>query len=163
MPNIGALLKEEMTRLSRKEARRQVAALKKHVSQQRRHIAALRRQLGALERALSALRRDAASAASTADAGAGRARTRFVAKGLRSHRAKLGLSAADYGRLVGVSAQTIYSWEAKRSAPREAQRKSLAAVRGLGRRAARARLEKSATRAGAGIRGSRGRSGELGK
>lgn len=140
MPNLGALLKEEITRLSRKEARRQVAALKKHVSQQRRHIAALRRQLGALERVLTVVRKSNAKAATTPDAGAERARTRFVAKGLRSHRAKLGLSAGDYGRLVGVSAQTIYSWEAKRSVPREAQRRSLAAVRGLGRRAALARL-----------------------
>jgi DNA-binding transcriptional regulator YiaG len=163
MPNIGSLLKEEITRLSSKEARRHVAALKKHVAQQRRYIAALRRQLGALERALSVLRKDNARAASLADPGAGPTRTRFVAKGLRSHRAKLGLSAGDYGRLVGVSAQTIYSWEAKRSAPREAQRRALAAVRGLGRRAAKARLEKPEVRAGVGTRGSRGRSGRPAK
>ena len=72
--------------------------------------------------------------------------TRFVpfvpkGKGLRSHRARLGLSAEEYGRLVGVSAQTIYSWERQTSTPRAAQRASLAAVRGLGKREAHARLE----------------------
>jgi uncharacterized repeat protein (TIGR01451 family) len=67
--------------------------------------------------------------------------TRFVPKGLRSHRARLGLSADEYGRLVGVSAQTIYSWEGETSTPRAAQRASLAAVRGLGKREAHARLE----------------------
>ena len=79
-----------------------------------------------------------ASEASTAtDA----AQARFVPKGLRSHRARLGLSADEYGRLVGVSAQTIYSWEGETSTPRAALRASLAAVRGLGKREAHARLE----------------------
>ena len=67
--------------------------------------------------------------------------TRFVPKGLRSHRARLGLSAEDYGRLAGVSAQTIYSWERETSTPRAEQRASLAAVRGLGKRETHARLE----------------------
>jgi len=44
--------------------------------------------------------------------------TRFVPNGIRSHRARLGLSAEDYGRLVGASAQTIYNWERETSTPR---------------------------------------------
>jgi transcriptional regulator with XRE-family HTH domain len=64
-----------------------------------------------------------------------------VARGLRSHRDRLGLSAEQYGRLAGVSAQTIYSWERGTSTPRARQRASLAEVRGLGKREARARLE----------------------
>jgi DNA-binding transcriptional regulator YiaG len=71
-----------------------------------------------------------------------------VAKGLHSHRARLGLSAKDYGRLAGVSAQTIYSWERRKSVPRAQQRASLAAVRGLGKREARTRLEALSSRAG---------------
>ena len=45
MPNVAALLKEEITRLSRKEVRRQLAGMKKASAQYRRHIAALRRQI----------------------------------------------------------------------------------------------------------------------
>ena len=57
---------------------------------------------------------------------------RFSAKGLAKHRAKLGISAADYARLVGVSPLTIYAWEKGRSRPRQAQLEALGAVRGLG-------------------------------
>jgi hypothetical protein len=53
-----------------------------------------------------------------------------------------------------VSAQTIYSWERKASAPRAQQRTSLAAVRRLGKREARARLEAAGSRIGERTRGS---------
>ena len=69
-------------------------------------------------------------------------------EGLRVHRPRLGLSADKYGRLVGVNAQTIYSWERRKSTPHAKQRASLAAVRGLGKREARARLEPITARGG---------------
>ncbi|HSD42462.1 MAG TPA: helix-turn-helix domain-containing protein [Burkholderiales bacterium] len=140
MPNVGALLKEEITRLSRKEIRRQLAGVKKASAQYRRHIAALRRRIAGLERQVTVLGTRGLGREATAAAQSTR-RTRFVAKGLHSHRTRLGLSAEEYGRLVGVSAQTIYSWERRESAPRAEQRASLATVRGLGKREARARLE----------------------
>ena len=43
MPNIAAVLKEEITRLARKEAKSQVAPLKMANAQYRRDIAALKR------------------------------------------------------------------------------------------------------------------------
>ena len=53
---------------------------------------------------------------------------------------QLGLSAADYGRLVGVSALTIYNWESGKSRPRRAQFAAIVAVRGIGKREAADRL-----------------------
>ena len=153
MPNVGAVLREEITRLARKELRRQLAGTRKASAQYRRHIATLRRQVGSLEQQVSVLRTrmlDHTLAAATA---ADETRTRFVPAALRAHRARLGLSAKDYGRLVGVSAQTIYSWERKTSAPRAQQRTSLAAVRRLGKREARARLEAAGSRVGKRTRG----------
>jgi DNA-binding transcriptional regulator YiaG len=141
MPNVGAVLKEEITRLSRKELRRQLGGMRKASAQARRHIAALRQQITGLERQLSALRKRLHEGKPKLVEAAAPEGFRFVAKGLRSHRARLGLSAEEYGRLVGVSAQTIYSWEGKTSTPRVAQRASLAAVRGLGKRDALARLK----------------------
>jgi DNA-binding XRE family transcriptional regulator len=44
------------------------------------------------------------------------------------------------GALIGVSAQTIYNWEAEKSRPRKVQLASIAAVRKLGRRAIKAIL-----------------------
>jgi DNA-binding XRE family transcriptional regulator len=38
---------------------------------------------------------------------------RFVAKGFKSLRQRLGFSAAQIGKLLGVSEQSIYNWESK--------------------------------------------------
>ena len=146
MSNVAALLKEEITRLSRKEVRRQLAGMKKASAQYRHHIAALRRQISNLLRQLSVLQTRVSKRGPEARTATGVTQTRFVPKGLRSHRARLGLSAEDYGRLVGVSAQTIYSWERETSTPRAEQRASLAAVRGLGKREAHARLKVATSR-----------------
>ena len=65
---------------------------------------------------------------------------RFSPIWVASHRRKLGFTAAEYALLVGVSPLTIYSWEKGNSRPRARQLERLAALRGLGIRAARARL-----------------------
>jgi len=102
MPNLAALLKEAITRLSRREVRRQLGAMKKASAQYRRHIAAMRRQIGSLERQLAVLRKRALEGTSDPATATDETETRFVAKGLHSHRARLGFSAKDYGRLAGV-------------------------------------------------------------
>jgi DNA-binding XRE family transcriptional regulator len=140
MPNIGAMLKQEITRLARREVRVQVQATKKASTQYRRHIAALRRQVTALERQLAILRRRGTTTAPAATGDAPQ-KIRFVAKGLKSQRTRLGLSAADFGRLVGVSAQSIYNWEQGHATPRAGQLAILAARRGIGKREALKLLE----------------------
>lgn len=53
---------------------------------------------------------------------------------------KVGISAASYAQLVGVSGQTIYHWEQGKARPRAAQLEQLAAVSGLGAREIAERL-----------------------
>ena len=65
---------------------------------------------------------------------------RFSAKGLQARRSRLDLSAADFGKLLGVSAQSIYNWESEKARPRAEQIAKLAALRGLGKREVAARL-----------------------
>ena len=144
MPNIGALLKQEIVRLARKESRAEVQATKKASAQHRRHIAALKRQVATLERQVALLRRSALDRpqAATADP----TPLRFVAKGLKSQRGRLGLSAADYGKLVGVSAQSVYNWEQGNASPRPEQVKRIAALRSISKREAQSRLIQSAGR-----------------
>ena len=48
--------------------------------------------------------------------------------GWRPHREKLGLSAAGYGSLVGVTGQTICNWEQGRNRPDQAARILLAVI-----------------------------------
>jgi DNA-binding transcriptional regulator YiaG len=53
----------------------------------------------------------------------------------------VGLSASDYGRLVGVTPLTIYNWEKGKSKPRPKQLAAWGQIRGLGKREARRRLD----------------------
>jgi DNA-binding transcriptional regulator YiaG len=141
MPNIVAVLKEEISRIARKEIRSETTSLKKASSQYRRDIAELKRQVSNLQGRVALLEKrvlqNVPSQVTDADAEG----VRFTAKGLRSQRKRLGLSAADYGTLVGVTAQTIYSWENGLSRPRKQQLPALASIRPMGRRGAQARLE----------------------
>jgi DNA-binding transcriptional regulator YiaG len=111
MPNIAAVLKEEISRLARKETRSETTSFKTASSQYRRDIAEPKRQVSNLQGRVSLLEkqvlRDISSQVTEADAKG----VRFTAKGVRSQRKRLCLSAADYGKLVGVAAQTIYMGE----------------------------------------------------
>lgn len=64
----------------------------------------------------------------------------FSGKAVHAERQRLGLSASDYGELVGVSMLTIYNWEKGRSVPRERALERWLAVKGIGRAAAQKRL-----------------------
>jgi transcriptional regulator with XRE-family HTH domain len=64
-----------------------------------------------------------------------------VSKGLVSLRKRLGLSAADLARLLGVSMQSIYNWEHKKASPRKEQVAAIAALRSIGRKEALRRLD----------------------
>ncbi|MEO8536413.1 MAG: helix-turn-helix transcriptional regulator [Betaproteobacteria bacterium] len=139
MPNIGAVLKQEITRLARKETRSQVGSARKALAQMRRQIATLKRQVSTLERQLAVVgrRTSARIEGATATKDASPPKTRFAAKGLKSQRAGLGLSASEFGRLVGVSAQSVYNWEQGHAVPRASQLAVIAKHRGIGKREAK--------------------------
>jgi DNA-binding transcriptional regulator YiaG len=56
-------------------------------------------------------------------------------------RKRLDLSAAELAQLLGVSMQSVYNWEHKKSAPRKEQVAAIVALRSIGKREARRRLE----------------------
>jgi DNA-binding transcriptional regulator YiaG len=141
MPNIATVLKEEILRLSHKEIRRQTSILKKMSAQYRKDIAEMKRRITELQRKVAPLQKQVLKSASPQAAEVNGEHVRFTAKGLRSQRQRLGLSAANYGKLVGVTGQTIYSWEQETSRPRKQQVARIASLRHLGRREALARLE----------------------
>ncbi len=146
MPNLAAVLRDEVTRLARKEARSQTESLKKASAQYRRDIAALKRQVAKLERQVSLLEGLVLKKPQVPPISDGAARVRFTARGLRLQRQRLGLSAASYAQLVGVSPQSIYNWEQGITRPRKEQVAALVALRGIGKREAQARLRQLAKR-----------------
>jgi DNA-binding transcriptional regulator YiaG len=141
MPNIGSVLKEEIIRLSRKESRSQIDPTKKAAIRQRREVAELKRQVAQLARQVGLLSRKALGAPTVGPAADKGKPTRFNPKALRVHRERLALSADDFGRLLGVSAQSIYNWEHEKARPRAEQLAKVAALRGIGKREAKVRLD----------------------
>jgi len=144
MPNIGQVLKEEIARISRRAVRANTESTKKASTRHQREIVELKRQLKALQRHVSTLARQVGAAGREEAPDAEGQRVRFSAKGLRSHRERLGMSAADYAKLVGVSTQTIYNWERSRTTPSQEQKSRIAGLRRIGKREAQARISTAA-------------------
>jgi len=144
MSSFADQLKSEIARIARKEVRSETRALKKTNAQYRADIAALKRRFQELERALARLAKGGGgkavrAPASDEDASAAPG-LRFRVAGFANLRKKLGLSAAEMGQLIGVSAQSVYHWETGKARPRASQLAAIAAVRKLGKREVTARL-----------------------
>jgi DNA-binding transcriptional regulator YiaG len=141
MPNIAVVLKEEIRRLAKKEIKAQVGTIKQAVARYRSEIARLKRQLNQQQRQIQLL---------TNQPGQPRVKeepsesVRYSARSVRAQRKRLGLSAADYGKLVGVGGLSIYNWEHEKARPRKAQMAALVGVRGIGKREALTRLAEMA-------------------
>lgn len=149
MPNIATVLKAEVTRLARKELRGETETLRKAVSSQRTELAALRRRVQDLEKTVKLVARAAASSkpAPRATSEEEGGQFRFRAAGMASNRKRLGLSAADFGLLVGATGQSVYAWEAGKSKPRAQNLVAIAALRGVGKKEVAARLAALKTQA----------------
>lgn len=140
MPDIAGLLKAEIVRLSKKTIRQHMASVQRASATHLREIASLKRQIATLEKKIAVLQRTGVARPAPAGADAD-TRHRFVAKGLRSLRTRLGLSQQEFGLLVGVSSQSVYNWERETARPRPVQLAAIAAVREMGKRQARRRVE----------------------
>lgn len=141
MSKIASVFQQEIMRLARKEVNARTQVLRKASAQYRREIAQLKRDTNALSKQVAFLEQQERKRAAEGVPAANVKGKRFSRRGLVTHREKLGLSAAEYARLVGVSGQTIYSWEQGKSKPRDGQLASLVKVRSLGKREALKRLE----------------------
>jgi len=145
MPNIASILKEEIIRVARKEIRNEIAGLRKAVTTQRSDIAELKRRAVAANKELSVLNKSLAKkqaqAVEVTPGAPSKTGLRFSAKGLASNRKRLGLSAEQFGLLVGVGGQSVYNWEAGDSRPRERFLPAIAELKTIGKKEASARLQ----------------------
>ena len=141
MPDVASVLRDEISRLARKEIRQQVGPLKKINAELRRTLSALKSEVTALQRKVNFLGKREASRLGVAPKESVTKAVRFSPKWVKADRRRLGLSAKDYGVLVGVSSLTIYSWENGKSRPRAERLAAWAEIRGIGNREAQRRLE----------------------
>ena len=141
MSTFANQLKSEISRLAKKEVRAETQALKKASAQYRSEIAALKRRIAGLEAQIKKQGKSAArvKAAEKTDEGSGTS-LRFRVAGFAALRKKLNISAAEMGKLLGVSAQSVYHWETGKTKPRASQLAAISAVRKMGKREVTAKL-----------------------
>jgi DNA-binding transcriptional regulator YiaG len=143
MPDIAALVRNEILRLARRVSRQTAAKLRKDIVSLKRKVTELTRIAAELRRDNTKLLMDykermavpvVASAKELEHAHLGPSL-------IRAQRARLGLSREVFGKLIGASAGAVLAWEGGRSKPRDKARAALIAVRKLGKREAQWRLE----------------------
>ena len=111
MPNLAAILKQEISRLARREVRAALNATQKTVAQHKRDIAALKRENKTLAKKVAFLEKREQKRLGRAAPQKLAEGARFSVRSLRAQRRKTGLSQADYALLAGVSTLTIWNWE----------------------------------------------------
>ena len=134
MANIATIFKEEISRLSRKEVRIETEILKKSSAQYKSEIASLKRRVDVLEKQLTRLTKVISSSAEPKETSETSTRSRFTAKGFKTLRQRLGLTAEVLAGLLDVSPATIYGWEVGKSKPRDTQMEKIIVLRGMGKK-----------------------------
>jgi DNA-binding transcriptional regulator YiaG len=115
MANVAKVLKEEISRVSRKEAKSAVDPISKSNNALKKTVIDLKKRVAALEkenkRLLSAVKTEAPEISFVPSEGNGK--RRITSRTIRSLRNKLGLTQADFARLAGVTPHSVYLWENK--------------------------------------------------
>jgi DNA-binding transcriptional regulator YiaG len=151
MPNIAKVLREEITRIARHEAKVAITPIRKPTIRLRKDVANLKARLALLEKANKEIQAVVAKiqaaqhepASETADKGW------ISGKGVRTLRKRLGLPQKEFAKLVGVSSKAVVLWEGKPGMLkfRDATKAAVFAVRGIGKAEARKRLEEMGKKA----------------
>ncbi len=152
MANVAAVLKAEISRISRKEVRTALKEIAKSNKILKKAVTDLKKKMALVEkdnkRLMVAERKRRPISPQPVTEGDRNAR--ITSKGVRSLRSRLGLKRPDFARLCGTTAQTVYMWETKDGAlkMRGNTRAALLAIRGLGAREAKKRLAEMASKKG---------------
>ena len=178
MANLASVLKEEVSRIVQQEVRRQTSEAAKAATQGQREIATLKSQVEKLQNQLASLRgqeapkqavskktggKKAKTAPKAAESKQGSGKTerdaaaaadkqalrkRFSPAALKTERERLGLSADNYGKLIGVSGLSVYNWEQEKANPRNSSIEALLQIKGIGKRKAQKILDDLKNREG---------------
>jgi len=150
MSNVVKVLKAEIARISKREAKSATQGIGKSTTWLRKVVADLKRRVVLLEkenkRLSSAMKKYQVEQLQKPDEETKKAR--LTSKGIRSLRNKLGLSQAGFAKLVGVTTHAVYLWENKEGALslRDKTNAALLLIRGLGAREAKEKLAEAETK-----------------
>ncbi len=141
MPTFANQFKGEVSRLAKKEVKAETQALKKALAAHRGEVVSLKRRLAELEARVNKMSKGMSHSKTLKSTEVdSRAGLRFRAAGFAALRKKLGLSAAAMGKLLDVSAQSVYHWETGKTKPRASQLEVISVVRKMGKREVTAKL-----------------------
>lgn len=150
MPNLALVLKEEIRRLARREVKEDITRLRKDTAVLKRTAADLKRRVAKLEADNKRLVANSAKQRkeSAQPVGDESQKARVSAKTIRQLRTKFKMSREQFGKLLGVSSQSIYQWERQegRLMLRDRTKLAVVEVRRLGAREAQKRLEAAAAK-----------------
>lgn len=142
MPNIAKVLKDEIARISRREAKAAFGGIGKSNSGLKRIVASLKKRVAFLEkenRRLTATVKKIPSPQAPPD---DTQKIRLTSRGIRSLRNRLRLTQAEFGKLMGTTPHSVYLWERKEGALklRDKTKAALLSIRGLRAREAKEKL-----------------------
>ena len=149
MSNIAKVLKAEIMRISRKEAKGATQGVGKSNTWLKKIVADLKKRVVLLEKQnkslVETMRKYQIESPQKPDGETSKAR--LTSKGIRSLRRKLRLSQLDFGKLLGTTAHSVYLWEKKGGALklRDKTRQALLSIRELGARDAKEKLAEAET------------------
>ena len=145
MSNVVNVLKAEIARISKREAKSATQAIGKSNTWLRKTVADLKRRLSLLEkenkRLAATVKKYQVESPQKPDTEEGK-KARFSSRGIRALRKKLRLSQADFGKLLGTTPGAVHLWEKKDGALslRDKTKAAILSVRGLGAREAKEKL-----------------------
>jgi DNA-binding transcriptional regulator YiaG len=146
MSNVLNVLKAEIARISKREAKSAIQGIGKSNAWLRKTVTDLRKRVLVLEKEnkqlVAAMKRYQAAQPKKVDEEEAK-KARFTSRGIRALRKKLRLSQADFGKLLGTTPNAVYLWEKKEGALnlRDKTKAAILSVKGLNVREAREKLE----------------------
>jgi len=144
MSNVVKILKEEIARISKREAKSVTQGIGKSNTWLRKVVADLKKRVLFLEREnkrlAATIKKYQLEQPHKPDEEASKAR--LTSRGIRALRKKLHLSQADFGKLVGTTPHSVYLWEKKEGALglRDKTKAAILSIRGLGAKEAKEKL-----------------------
>jgi DNA-binding transcriptional regulator YiaG len=146
MSNVVNVLKAEIARISKREAKSVTQGIGKSNVWLRKTVSDLKKRLVLLEkenrRLVATVMKFQVAQPEKVYEQEGK-RARFTSRGIHSLRGKLGLSQADFGKLLGTTPHAVYLWEKKEGALnlRDKTKAAILSIRGMGAREAKEKLK----------------------
>lgn len=106
--NFNSLLKDSIAKGAARMVRKPMASMRHDVAELKRQLAVLRRTVRELQQASD---RKAAAQGEVAETVELQRKRRPTSAGIRKMRTKLGLTQAQFGKLLGVSSLSVSKWE----------------------------------------------------